>query len=145
MAGEPEIGGGRDGFGDAIGIEYIEHGAELVRARAVVTDTIRQPYGVVHGGAYSAIAESICSAATAIAVFEDGKIAMGQSNSATFLRPISDGHVNANARRRHAGRTTWVWDVDITDDDDRVCALVRVTVAVREAPQGVGPSRGIGS
>ena len=56
---------------------------------------------------------------------------MGQSNSATFLRPISRGAIFATARRRHKGRTSWVWDVEITDDDDRLCAMVRMTIAVR--------------
>jgi uncharacterized protein (TIGR00369 family) len=59
---------------------------------------------------------------------------VGQSNATTFLRPISAGHVNAVARPRHRGRTTWVWDVEISDDDERVCALVRMTIAVRPAP-----------
>ena len=138
MASAPEIGLRPDGFGEAIGIEYLEHGPELVRARAEVRDRILQPYGIVHGGVYSAIAESICSAATALAVMGEGKVAMGMSNSATFLRPISDGHVNAAARSRHRGRTTWIWDVEITDDADRLCALVRMTVAVREPPGGGG-------
>jgi 1,4-dihydroxy-2-naphthoyl-CoA hydrolase len=146
VASEPEIGLRPDGFGEVIGIEYLEQGPELVRARAAVSDRIRQPYGIVHGGAYSAIAESICSAATALAVIDDGKVAMGMSNSATFLRPISDGHVNAAARSRHRGRTTWIWDVEITDDDQRLCALVRMTVAVRDAPHqppgGASPGSG---
>jgi uncharacterized protein (TIGR00369 family) len=64
--------------------------------------------------------------------------AMGQSNSATFLRPITEGHVNAVARARHRGRATWIWDVEMSDDQGRICALVRMTVAVR-------PSRGTGS
>jgi uncharacterized protein (TIGR00369 family) len=134
VASEPRIAAGADGFAEVIGIEYLEHSPEVVRARAEVTDRIRQPYGIVHGGAYSAIAESICSTATALAVMGEGRIAMGMSNSATFLRPIADGHVNATARSRHRGRTTWIWDVEISDDADRLCALVRMTVAVREAP-----------
>jgi 1,4-dihydroxy-2-naphthoyl-CoA hydrolase len=56
---------------------------------------------------------------------------MGQSNQTSFLRPIVAGTIHATARRRHRGRTTWVWEVDITDDDGRLCALVRMTVAVR--------------
>ncbi len=93
-----------------------------------------QPHGLVHGGIYPLIAESITSRATGIAVAADGAIAMGQSNSATFLRPITEGTVHATARRRHAGRTTWIWDVEITDDDQRLCALVRMTIAVRPRP-----------
>jgi uncharacterized protein (TIGR00369 family) len=122
---------GRDGFGDMLGIEYLDTTPEEVRARAAVADHLLQPVGLVHGGVYSAIAESVCSAATWLAVHDQGMAAMGQSNSATFLRPITEGHVNALARPRHRGRTTWVWDVEITDDDDRLCALVRMTVAVR--------------
>jgi 1,4-dihydroxy-2-naphthoyl-CoA hydrolase len=129
----PHLGSGRDGLAEHIGIEYLEASPELVRVRAEVTDGIRQQYGIVHGGTYSAIAESICSAATALGVLSDGKVAMGQANSATFLRPIADGHINATARPLHRGRTTWVWDTEITDDADRLCALVRVTIAVRVA------------
>jgi 1,4-dihydroxy-2-naphthoyl-CoA hydrolase len=125
---------GRDGLGELIGIEYVEGGPEEVRARIAVTGDILQPVGLVHGGVYAAMAESICSGATWMAVHGDGMAAMGQSNSATFLRPITQGHVNATAKPRHRGRTTWVWDVEITDDDGRVCALVRMTVAVRPTP-----------
>ena len=121
----------RDGLGELIGLEYLDMGSEEVRARLVVTDDVRQPAGLVHGGVFAAIAESMCSAATWLAVRDDGMAAMGQSNSATFMRPITEGHVNALARPRHQGRTTWVWDVEITDDDGRLCALVRMTVAVR--------------
>jgi 1,4-dihydroxy-2-naphthoyl-CoA hydrolase len=126
---------GRDGLGDLIGMEYVESGPDEVRARIEVTDDIRQPVGLVHGGVFAAMAESMCSAATWLAVREDGMAAMGQSNSATFIRPITTGHVHATARPRHRGRTTWVWDVEIADDDDRLCALVRMTVAVRPVEQ----------
>jgi uncharacterized protein (TIGR00369 family) len=126
-------GVGRDGLGELIGLEYVDRSPDEVRARVAVTDDVRQPAGLVHGGVYAAIAESVCSASTWLEVRGDGMAAMGQSNSATFLRPITEGHVNATARPRHRGRTTWVWDVEITDDADRVCALIRMTVAVRPA------------
>jgi uncharacterized protein (TIGR00369 family) len=58
-------------------------------------------------------------------------VAIGQANDTTFLRPIAAGHINASATPRHRGRTTWVWDVEITDDEGRVCALARMTIAVR--------------
>ena len=48
---------------------------------------------------------------------------MGQSNHTSFLRPVSEGTVHADGRRRHRGRTTWVWDVEFTDDEGRLCAL----------------------
>ena len=120
-----------DGLGGLIGIEHLESTPELARARVEVTDRVRQPFGIVHGGAYATIAETMCSRVTAAAVWDQGMTAMGQSNQASFLRPILDGHVNAEARPRHRGRTTWVWDCELSDDDGRLCALVRMTIAVR--------------
>jgi 1,4-dihydroxy-2-naphthoyl-CoA hydrolase len=125
---------GKDGLGELIGLEYLSSDDGEVRARIPVTPAICQQFGLVHGGVYSAMAESICSAATWMAVQADGMAAMGQSNSATFLRPITEGHVNAQARTRHQGRTTWIWDVELSDDAERLCALVRMTVAVRPMP-----------
>jgi 1,4-dihydroxy-2-naphthoyl-CoA hydrolase len=130
---------GRDGLGELIGFEYLEGGPDEVRARVQVTDDIRQPVGLVHGGVFAALAESMCSAATWLGVRDDGMAAMGQSNNATFIRPITSGHVHALARPRHRGRTTWIWDVEITDDDERLCALVRMTVAVRPIPADSSP------
>jgi 1,4-dihydroxy-2-naphthoyl-CoA hydrolase len=123
-----------DGLGSLIGLERLEASAERVTARVAVTDRIRQPYGIVHGGTYAVIAESICSQATAEGVGSEGNAAMGQANQATFLRPISEGYVNATATVRHRGRTTWVWDCELSDDDGRPCALVRMTIAVRPRP-----------
>lgn len=120
------------GLAGLIGIEGYEVTADGASARVPVTNRILQPYGIVHGGAYSTLAETVCSAATHEAVSQDGKAAMGQSLSVTFLRPISEGHLNAEARAHHRGRTTWVWDVEITDDQGRLCALVHMVVAVRE-------------
>ncbi len=99
-----------------------------------VTDAVRQPYGIVHGGAYSTIAESIASRSTWLAVRDEGMLAFGQSNNATFLRPISEGSIHATARPIQRGRTTWVWDCEISDDEGRLCAVVRMTIAVRPQP-----------
>jgi 1,4-dihydroxy-2-naphthoyl-CoA hydrolase len=125
---------GPDGLSELIGVEYLELGAERARGRFAVTDGVRQPHGIVHGGALAALAESICSRATYDAVSADGMVAMGQANQATFIRPIADGHVNATATSRHRGRTTWIWDCELSDDDGRLCALVRMTIAVRPRP-----------
>ena len=119
------------GFAEAIGVEWVELDPDGAQARISVEPRHLQPFGTVHGGVYSALSESICSAATYSAVADQGMAAMGQSNDTTFLRPITDGHVNAVARARHRGRTTWVWDVEMKDDDGRVCALSRTTIAVR--------------
>ena len=120
-----------DGLSNLIGVEYLESDGERVRGRLEVTPKVLQPFGIVHGGALAALAESLCSRATFAQVAADGMVAMGQSNQASFLRPISSGHVNAEAVVRHRGRTTWVWDCELSDDEGRLCALVRMTIAVR--------------
>jgi len=104
---------------------------EELRATVPVRDEVKQPMGLVHGGLYASIAESLASMATAIAVAPEGKQAMGLSNATSFMRPITEGTVHACARRIHRGRTTWVWDVEITDDAGRRCAMTRMTIAVR--------------
>jgi 1,4-dihydroxy-2-naphthoyl-CoA hydrolase len=117
-----------------LGVEVVEVTDDVIRGRMPVEDRIRQPYGIVHGGAMSAIGESLTSLGTARGVLADGKIAMGQEINASFMRPIGSGHVNALARVRRRGRTAWNWEVEITDDDGRLCALLRATIAVRDAP-----------
>ena len=104
---------------------------EEVRATVPVRDELKQPMGLVHGGVFASIAESLASLATALAVAGEGKQAMGLSNATSFMRPITVGTVHATARRIHRGRTTWVWDVEITDDAGRRCAMTRMTIAVR--------------
>jgi 1,4-dihydroxy-2-naphthoyl-CoA hydrolase len=119
---------------ETLGFEVTELGDELARGRFAVTDSVRQPGGPVHGGAYATMAETLASAATGAAVADTGEIAVGQSNHTDFLRPAWEGSVHAEARRRHRGRTTWVWEVDFTDEAGRLCAISRITVAVRPAP-----------
>jgi uncharacterized protein (TIGR00369 family) len=86
---------------------------------------------MVHGGVYAAVAEALASLGTNRGVVDSGCVALGMSNCTTFLRPTSNGYVNGCARCIHAGRTTWVWHVEMTDDDGRLCASSTMTVAVR--------------
>ena len=124
----------RVGFDRLYGLELVEFSAEEVRARVQLRDELKQPMGLLHGGVYAAIAESVASLATAMGVLERGEVAMGLSNNTSFLRPVTEGAVHAHATRLHKGRTTWVWDVRFQDDAGRLCALTRMTIAVRPAP-----------
>ena len=117
-----------------LGIEIDEIGGDVVTGRFAVTDQVRQPYGIVHGGAFLTLAETLTSAGTWNAVKDQGQLAMGQEIGASLLRPISEGHAHGTARVRRRGRTAWVWEVEITDDQERLCALIRTTIAVRDAP-----------
>jgi 1,4-dihydroxy-2-naphthoyl-CoA hydrolase len=93
-----------------------------VRAQVPVTDSLKQPLGLVHGGVFATIADTLAMDAT------EGALRV-LSNQASFLRPVTGGAIHAVARRRHNGRTTAVWDVEIADEGGRLCTLVRVTVA----------------
>jgi 1,4-dihydroxy-2-naphthoyl-CoA hydrolase len=105
------------GFDGLYGLEVTELSDELAAGRVVVRDELKQPAGLVHGGVYASIAESLASLGTGLSVLPEGKLAMGLSNQTSFLRPITQGTIHARALRKHRGRTTWVWEVEITDDD----------------------------
>lgn len=122
------------GFDALYGLEILEVTQELVRAQVAVRDELRQPFGPVHGGVLAALAETMASHGTLIVAVPEGTAAMGMSNNTSFLRPITEGTIHARAMRRHRGRTTWVWDVEISDDAGRLCAMSRMTIAVRPAP-----------
>ena len=117
-----------------IGLEVddlVEVGRRTARLRVV--PAVCQPMGIVHGGVYAAIAESLASRGTADGVLELGKVPLGMSNNTSFLRPVRVGSVlRAEANAIHRGRTTWLWDVEMRNDDGKLCATSRVTIAVRD-------------
>ena len=119
------------GFDGLYGLQILQADAEGTRGRVTVGPHHLQPGGIVHGGVYTAMAESLASTATWFAVGE-GKFVAGMANNTTFLRPIREGTIHAEGAPLHSGRTTWVWDVDLFDDSGRRCATSRITVAVRE-------------
>ncbi len=122
------------GYDRLYGLEFVECSETDVRARVAVREDHKQPAGLVHGGVYASIAESITSIATGMTVVEEGNVAMGMSNNTSFLRPVTSGTVHAHATRIHRGRTTWLWDVSFSDDEGRTCAITRMTIAVRPLP-----------
>jgi 1,4-dihydroxy-2-naphthoyl-CoA hydrolase len=121
------------GFDAHYGLDLLDATGEEVRARCPVADHVLQPVGLVHGGVYAAMAESMASIGTVVAT--EGPAA-GMSNHTSFLRPVTEGTIHAVARARHRGRSTYVWEVDFTDDAGRLCAVSRVTIAVLGARDG---------
>ena len=122
-------------FDQLVGTEWLDDDPEHARVRLPMRDELRQPVGLLHGGVMSTLVESICSRATALAVIGDGMIAMGQSISVNFIRPITEGAAEVHARVRHRGRTTWVWDAEVVNDQGKICALAQMTIAVRPLPE----------
>jgi uncharacterized protein (TIGR00369 family) len=116
---------------DVLGFELLEADGDGCRARFAAEKRVQQPLGLVHGGAYAALAESMVSATTHRAVMGEGNFAVGQSNATSFFRPATEGFVHAEGTPIHRGRSSWVWDVRFTDDAGKLCAASRVTIAVR--------------
>jgi 1,4-dihydroxy-2-naphthoyl-CoA hydrolase len=133
----PDVTGGNDPIAQddcldgVLGFEVVELGDEHAVARFPIQDRVRQRFGLVHGGAYAALAEMLATEATVAHVYKNGFAAMGISNDTSFLRAARGAWITARARVRHRGRTTWVWEIDHTDDEGRLCAISRVTIAVR--------------
>ena len=121
----------QDGFPALLGLVFETFEDDVVTASFEIRDDLKQPAGLLHGGVLAAVAETLASFATFFAVAGDDQAAMGLSNHTSFLRPLTAGTVHAEARVRHRGRTTWVWDVDFTGEDGRLAATTRMTVAVR--------------
>jgi 1,4-dihydroxy-2-naphthoyl-CoA hydrolase len=134
MADDPP--GTHSHFDALIGTEWLDDDPAEARVRVPIRDELRQPFGLMHGGVMSSLIESICSRATAIAVFDRDMAAMGQSIGVSFIRPITEGHAEVKAQARHRGRTTWVWDAEVLNADGKLCALAQMTIAVRPLPKG---------
>jgi uncharacterized protein (TIGR00369 family) len=132
--GSEDLIKGQSNFDQTLGTEWLSLEPDDARARVAMRDELRQPYGLLHGGVYSSLVESLCSYATAVAVYEEGNVAVGQSIEVSFMRPVTAGHAEVRAVARHRGKTTWVWQVEVLDDDERLCAVAKMTMAVRPAP-----------
>jgi uncharacterized protein (TIGR00369 family) len=135
VSNEPELGrlALADSFIGRIGLEIDDlEEVGLRTARMPVVPGVCQPMGIVHGGVYAAIAETLASMGTADGVLDRGHVPLGMSNNTSFLRPVSEGNVHARAEAFHRGRTSWVWDVEMRNDAGKLCATSRVTIAVRE-------------
>jgi uncharacterized protein (TIGR00369 family) len=132
MVVDPASDSEHSGFDGLYGLVLADCSDEVVRGTVEVRDELRQPGGLLHGGVYGAIADALAVRGTAASVAPLGKLAVGLANHVTVLHPVARGKLNATATRRHRGRTTWIWEVEMADGDGRLCAAGRVTVAVRD-------------
>jgi uncharacterized protein (TIGR00369 family) len=121
-------------FDELIGTEWLSDDPDDARVRLPIRDELRQPFGLMHGGVMSTLVESVCSRATAAAVWDQGMAAMGQSIDVSFIRPVTEGAAEVRAKARHRGRTTWIWECEVLNDEGKLCALSRMTIAVRPRP-----------
>lgn len=118
------------GLADALGIEVVELTPERVVATMPVDDRTRQPFGMLHGGASVALAETVVSLGAWRNIDRTRFAAVGLEINANHLRAKRDGIVRAVAVPVHRGRTTQVWTAEITDEAGRLISVARCTIAV---------------
>jgi len=121
-----------------LGIEFTERGADYLVGRMPVDERTRQPYGLLHGGASVALAETLGSFAAAMTVDTERVQVVGQEINANHLRAVREGYVTGTARPIHLGSRSQVWSIDIRDGAGRLACVSRLTLALldRETPRG---------
>jgi uncharacterized protein (TIGR00369 family) len=113
-------------FDQLIGLRLVELTADGVTAELDVRPELHQPYGILHGGVLTSMVETIGSVSGA--VWYDGPV-VGVSNHTNFLRAVREGTLTARSRPVHRGKTSQLWDIDITDEQDRLVARGQLRVA----------------
>ncbi len=123
----------RGAFDKTIGLVFTRVAEDELEAEVPVTDALLQPYGLVHGGVYATIVETLASAAAAIVALPRGQTSVGLENTTSFLRGTRSGTLRARVTPLHKGSKTQVWGVDIRDDEDKPVATGRVRTLCLEA------------
>lgn len=113
-------------------MKWEEVGHDYLRMSMPVTDHVRQPYGILHGGASCALAETIGSVGSHLVIDTDAYKCVGMEINANHIRSVSDGIIYALAKPVHLGRRSHVWDIRISDSANRLICISRLTVAILE-------------
>ena len=119
---------------DALDITVVAVEKEKVVASMPIGPNQRQQVGYLHGGASLVLAESVASLGTALNIDMDKQMTFGLEINANHLRPKRDGRLTAVGIPVHRGRTTYVWDIRISDENDKLICISRCTVAIVDQP-----------
>ena len=129
------------GLAGQLGIELTTLTPDKVVATMPVDDRTRQPFGILHGGASAALAETVASLGAVLNIDRETQVAVGLELNANHVRAKTEGTVTATATPLHRGRRTQVWDVRIEDEEGRLICASRCTIAVIQKEDGVQPPR----
>ncbi|WP_353744815.1 hotdog fold thioesterase [Hydrotalea sp. AMD] len=121
---------GKNTMGEVLGIEFTEVGSDYLKATMPVNQNTRQPYGLLHGGASAALAETLGSVASALIIDPDKQICVGIEINANHLKGVKEGFVTGICSPLHIGATTHVWDIRITNEKHQLICISRLTVAI---------------
>jgi len=125
---------GENTMGAHLGIEFTEIGENFLKARMPVDDRTRQPYGLLHGGASAALAETLGSVASAFVIDLEKFYCVGLEINANHVRGVKEGFVFGTVQPLHIGQSTHVWDIKITDEREKLVCVSRLTVAILKKP-----------
>lgn len=123
---------GQNTMAGFLGMEFTEIGPDYLRMIMPVNERTRQPFGLLHGGASAALAETIGSVASALIIDPEKQFCVGLDINANHIRAMKEGYVHAVAKPLHLGTTTHVWDIKICDEHNKLICISRLTVAVRD-------------
>ena len=115
---------------ETLEIEFIDIGEDFIIAKMPVTSKVLQPDGVLHGGATAALAESVGSAAAYFSIDKDKQIVRGMVISCNHLKGVTDGYVYGKATPIHKGRTTQLWEIKVTDDNDNLISHCKLSTMI---------------
>jgi len=113
-----------------LGIEFIEVGDDFLTARMPVDERTKQPFGILHGGASAALAETVGSVAATLCIDMTQQYVVGLDINANHVKPVRSGFVYGTARPVHLGRRTHVWEIKITDETKNLTCISRLTVMI---------------
>ena len=120
------------GFNNALGLQFTKATPDEYVAEIEITDSHLQPYGLVHGGVYAGMIETLCSTGAALAVWGENKNTVGLENNTSFLKAVRGGRLLCKARPLVLGKRSHVWEASIHDDQSHLVATGRVRLMVLE-------------
>lgn len=115
---------------DHLGMEWAEIGDNFIKIKMPVDERTKQPYGLLHGGASCALAETVGSVASYLVIDSSKYSSVGLEINANHIRSVRQGYVTAIASPLHLGANTHVWDVKIYDELEKLICICRLTVAI---------------
>jgi len=121
---------GKGTMTEYLGIEWVEIGKNFLKAKMPVDYRTIQPYGLLHGGASCVLAETIGSVASHLVIDPSAFYCVGIEINANHIRSAKDGFVYGTCSPLHIGSSTHVWDIRITNEDEKLICISRLTVAI---------------
>ena len=122
----------KDTLMETLEIEYVDVGKDFLVAKMPVNSRVHQPFGLLHGGATAALAESVGSAASSFFVDNSKFVVKGIELSINHLKSVTNGVVIATAKAIHKGRTTHLWEIKVTNENDELISISKLTNIILE-------------